>query len=65
MKPQKITLQVPKPLLQKAMAATGQGITQTIKKGLEIVAAQRAYEELRKYRGKIKFSVDFKKLREE
>lgn len=64
MKNQKITLQVPKNLLNEAMKATGEGITQTIKKGLEILAAHQAYEELRKYRGKVKFSYNYKALRD-
>ena len=61
----KITIQVPEGLLRKAQAATGQGITPTIRQGLELVAAGRTYEKLRALRGKVKFSLDLKQLRED
>lgn len=61
----KITIEVPQTLLKKAREATGKGITATIRQGLELVAASRAYEGLRKLRGKVKFSINLKKLRED
>ncbi len=61
----KITVQVPEELLEKALQSTGHGITSTIRQGLELVAASRAYERLRQWRGKVKFSIDLKKLRED
>jgi hypothetical protein len=61
----KITVQVPEELLEKALQSTGNGITSTIRQGLELVAASRAYERLRQWRGKVKFSIDLKKLRED
>lgn len=51
--------------LEKALQSTGHGITSTIRQGLELVAASRAYERLRQWRGKVKFSIDLKKLRED
>lgn len=59
----KITVLVPGKLLKRATRATGQGITPTIKQGLELVAASEAYERLRRLRGKYKFSLDLKELR--
>ena len=59
----KITIQLPADLLRKAQRSTGEGVTATIRRGLELVAAERAQEELRRLRGKVAFSVDWKKLR--
>lgn len=61
----KVTIQIPKLLLIKAQQSTHAGITETIRKGLEILAASRAYEDLKDFRGKLKFSVDLKELRED
>lgn len=61
----KITVHVPEDLLRKAQEATGLGITPTIRQGLRLVAAGRAYEKLRRLRGKVKFSLDLKALRED
>ena len=61
----KITLQLPEDLLRKAQKSTGQGVTATVRRGLELLAASTAYTELRKYRGKVKFSVKLKELRDD
>ena len=61
----KVTAELPRELLRKAQKATGDGTTATIRKGLELVAASRAYEEIRRLRGRVAFSVDWKKLRED
>jgi len=61
----KITVEVPSELLRKAQKSTGEGITGTIRRGLELVAAGRAYQELRRLRGRVNFSIDWKKLRED
>lgn len=61
----KITIQIPNGLLRKAQSATGLGITPTIRRGLELVAAGRAYERLQRFRGKVRFSIDLKSLRED
>jgi hypothetical protein len=52
----KITVQIPRDLLQKAQQASGTGITQTVRAGLQLVAASRAYARLRRLRGKVRFS---------
>lgn len=61
----KITIHVPEDLLQKAQKSTGQGITETVRRGLQLVAASESYEALRRLRGKVKFSVSLKNLRED
>jgi len=52
----KITVEVPPELLEKAQEATGSGITQTVRAGLELVAASQAYARLRQLRGKVRFT---------
>ena len=57
MKPaRKITVEVPAELLEKAQRAGGTGVTQTVRTGLQLVAASHAYARLRQLRGKIRFS---------
>jgi hypothetical protein len=55
-KARKITIEVPPDLLEKAQLASGTGITQTIRTGLQLVAASRTYAHLRQLRGKVRFS---------
>lgn len=62
---QKITAHIPINLLQEAQAATGKGITETIKIALSQLAHAGAYEALRKMRGKVRFSIDLKDLRKD
>jgi len=52
----KITVEVPEELLEKAQKASGEGITQTVRTGLELVAASHTYARLRQLRGKVRFS---------
>jgi len=52
----KITVEVPEELLAEAQKASGEGITQTIRTGLRLVAASRTYARLRQLRGKVKFA---------
>ena len=52
----KITVEVPVALLEKAQQASGAGVTQTVRTGLQLVAASRTYARLRKLRGKVRFS---------
>ena len=61
----KITVHVPEDLLRRAQEATGEGITPTIRKALELVAASSAYEEVRRLRGKVPLKVDLRQLRED
>ncbi|HEY5608288.1 MAG TPA: hypothetical protein VIM38_08105 [Alphaproteobacteria bacterium] len=49
--------------MAKAQRATGKGVTETIKLGLERLTAARAAEELRSMRGKVRLSIDLSELR--
>jgi len=55
-KARKITIEVPHELLEKAQQASGAGVTQTVRTGLQLVAASRTYAQLRNLRGKVNFS---------
>jgi len=59
----KITLELPEDLLRRAQQCTGEGVTATVRRGLELLAASAAYAELQKLRGKVKFSIKLKDLR--
>ena len=59
----KITIEVPEDLLDKAQKASGEGITQTVRTGLQLVAASHTYARLRKLRGKVKFSRTVEELK--
>ncbi len=61
----KITVHVSEKLLKQAQKSTGQGISETIRRGLQLVAAASAYRELRQLRGKVSISVDIGCLRED
>ena len=52
----KITVEVSAELLEKAQQASGAGVTQTVRTGLQLVAASRTYARLRKLRCKVRFS---------
>ncbi|HEX9223138.1 MAG TPA: hypothetical protein VF860_07385 [Candidatus Acidoferrales bacterium] len=52
----KITVAVSRELLKKAQRASGTGITQTVRTGLQLVAASRTYARLRRLRGKVRFT---------
>ena len=62
---QKITIYVPKQLLTDAQKIADENITETVKNGLQLLIAAKASENLRKMRGKIKFSIDIQELRED
>lgn len=61
----KVTVHLPEDLLRRAQDATGEGITPTIRKALELVAASGAFEEVRRLRGKVPLNIDLKRLRED
>jgi len=63
--PRKITVHVPDDLLEKAQRCSGKGITGTVRDGLRLVAAGEPYRRLAALRGKVKFSVDLRRLRED
>jgi hypothetical protein len=61
----KVTIEVPAELLKRARHSTGEGITATVRRGLELVAARSAYEELRSLRGSVRLEVDVEALRQD
>ncbi|HVM74910.1 MAG TPA: hypothetical protein VMT75_04650 [Candidatus Saccharimonadales bacterium] len=65
MSTRKITIEVPAELLEKAQKATGTGITQTVRRGLQIVAASEAYAQARKLRGKYRFSISVDQMKDD
>ena len=52
----KITIEVPPNLLERAQQASGTGITETVRTGLQLVAASQTYAHLRQLRGKVRFT---------
>jgi hypothetical protein len=61
----KITVHVPDDLLDRAQASSGQGITETVRQGLRLVAAGETFRRVAKLRGTVRFSVDLTRLRED
>ena len=59
----KITIEVPRDLLELAQKASGTGITQTVRTGLQLVAASHAYARLREMRGTVRFSRSLAELK--
>jgi post-segregation antitoxin (ccd killing protein) len=65
MSAQKVTVHVDRELLKRAREQTGEGVTATIRKGLELVAPGQVYERLRALRGKVAFSINVRELRKD
>src|SRR5262249_36289695 len=61
----KITIHVPEDLLVRAQKSSGQGITETVRQGLRLVAAGDPFRRLAALRGSVKFSLDLRRLRED
>jgi hypothetical protein len=61
----KITVEIPNELLQRAQKASGAGITQTVRTGLQLLAASDVYDRLLQMRGKVRFGRTFEELKED
>jgi hypothetical protein len=61
----KITVHVPDDLLTRAQKSSGQGITETVRQGLRLVAAGETFRQVARLRGTVKFSIDAARLRED
>jgi Arc/MetJ-type ribon-helix-helix transcriptional regulator len=61
----KITVEVPGDLLERVQEFVGEGVSGTVRAGLQRLDNIRAQQELLKLRGKIKFSIDLDELRED
>ena len=59
----KITVEVPEALLRKSQKQSGQGVTATVRQGLELLAAAQAYKQLASMRGQVSFSIDLDTMR--
>jgi hypothetical protein len=61
----KITVEIPDELLQRAQKTSGAGITQTVRTGLQLLAASDVYERLLQMRGKVRFGRTFEELKDD
>jgi hypothetical protein len=61
----KITVHIPEDLLERARKSSGQGITETVRQGLRLVAAGDTFRRVAQLRGAVKFSIDVRRLRED
>jgi hypothetical protein len=52
-------------LLERARKSSGQGVTETVRQGLRLVAAGETFRRVAGLRGAVKFSVELKTLRED
>ena len=59
----KITVEVDRRDLENAQELTGAGVTETVRAGLRKLVSIRAQQNLRKLRGKAKFSMSVEDLR--
>ena len=60
---QKVTVMLPRELVERAKRVSGLGLTPMIRQGLESVAATAAYEGLLRLRGKVKFTPNLLEMR--
>lgn len=56
---------LPEDLIEKALKATGEGLTPTLRKGLELIAAKDAYRGLLRLKGKFDLGLDYKKVKKD
>ena len=61
----KITVHVPADLLERAQRSSGQGVTETVRQGLRLVAAGETFRKVAGLRGAVKFTLDLRTLRED
>jgi post-segregation antitoxin (ccd killing protein) len=62
---QKITVEVPVELLERARAATGAGVTETVREGLQELVSRHAQLSLLAMGGKVAVEIDLDALRED
>jgi hypothetical protein len=61
----KVTVHLPEELLAQAQRASGHGITETLRQGLQLVAAGDTFRRVSMLRGRVKFSIDLQQLRKD
>lgn len=62
---QKITIEVPTALLDEARAATGEGVSATVREALKLLASRRAQRRLLELGGTMRIPYDLDSLRED
>ena len=61
----KITVEVPEILLKKAQIQTNQGITETVRQGLKLLAEAESFQKMVKLKGKEKFDYTWEQLKQD
>jgi hypothetical protein len=61
----KITVMLPEDLIKKAVKASGEGLTPTLRRGLELVAAKEVYSGLLKLKGKCDLGLDYEQVKKD
>ena len=59
----KITIEVPEALLRRAQKVSGEGLTATVRQGLEMLADSVVYDRLLDLKGKVHVQYDIEALR--
>ncbi len=62
-KNRKITVEVDEQLLRRAQKESRGGVTATVRRGLELLAASEAYDQLARLRGEVQFSINLRTMR--
>jgi post-segregation antitoxin (ccd killing protein) len=60
----KITVEVPEDVLERARDK-GEGVTEVVRRALELRASQRAWKRLQRWSGKVRWSKSLEELRED
>jgi hypothetical protein len=60
----RVTANLPAELLEEALEATGEGITETLTEGLRLIRRTRAYPKAMALKGKLRLRVDLAGSRE-
>ncbi len=63
--PKKITVDVDSELLQNAQRRSGESISDTVRLGLQLLAASSAFDKALKLRGKIRSGLSWKQIKED
>ncbi len=61
----KITVEVPAEVLKRAQRVSGEGVTGTVRRALEELAGNEAYERILRLKGSVAFSEDLDFQRED
>ena len=59
----KITVEVPEEILERLQGYTGVGVSETVRAALRKLDSMYAQRELKKLRGKVKFSMTLEEMR--